>query len=144
MHGRSHTTIDPRILTMPGRSMGRGVIKKWLKNDAQRENFLLLVLLPRLRQDVGQRDTLKPPKKTGGEAAFCTRYFSTVFTTVSCLGYGGGEGTRYHARPKPCDHRPSHPYNAGTEHAELSPTRPGWGQREVHPPQKEVVRFFEK
>ena len=31
--------------------------------------------------------------------------------------------TRYHAWPQLYDHRPSHPYNAGTEHVGFSRTR---------------------
>ena len=38
---------------------------------------------------------------------------------------GGGEGcTQFvHGRSRICDHRPLHPYYAGTEHVGFSPTR---------------------
>ena len=44
----------------------------------------------------------------------------------AAVGYDGlvARGfTQYHAWPQPYDHRPSRPYNDGTEHVGFSPTR---------------------
>ena len=70
-------------------------------------------------------------------------------------GEGGGVLDIMHDRSRICDHRPSHPYNAGTDHVRFSTTRQAlhapsakrnvrcWASRKksvLHPIQKRLLR----